>query len=60
LVSARVAVFVLLVGEHGLGSWQIDEHYEARDRRVVVVLALLEGQPAPGLPFLRQTALDRN
>ena len=35
------------------------EYYEALDRRVKqpdfpVVLVLLEGQPAPGLPFLRQ------
>src|SRR5688572_4667380 len=46
-------VFVLLVGERGLGPWQVDEYYEARDRRVPVILLLLEGQPAPGLPFLR-------
>jgi len=35
------------------------EHYDPLDRRVKqldfpVVLLLLEGQPAPGLPFLRQ------
>jgi formylglycine-generating enzyme required for sulfatase activity len=46
-------VVVLLVGEKGVGRWQIDEYSEARDRRVPVVLMLLEGQPAPGLPFLR-------
>src|SRR5215471_3619905 len=46
---AEATVFVLLVGENGLGPWQVDEYYEARDRRVVVVLMLLEGQPAPGL-----------
>jgi formylglycine-generating enzyme required for sulfatase activity len=39
--------------------WQIPEYYEALDRRVKspdfpVVLMLLEGQTAPGLPFLRQ------
>src|SRR5262249_60570751 len=39
--------------------WQVIEYYEALDRRVKdhdfpVVLVLLEGQPAPGLPFLRQ------
>ena len=43
----------------GLGPWQVIEYYEALDRRVKqpdfpVVLVLLEGQPAPGLPFLRQ------
>jgi formylglycine-generating enzyme required for sulfatase activity len=51
--------FVLLVGEKGLGPWQVIEYYEALDRRVKehnfpVVLVLLDGQPAPGLPFLRQ------
>src|SRR5215468_2690885 len=39
--------------------WQAMEYYEALDRRVKqqdfpVVLMLLDGQPAPGLPFLRQ------
>jgi tetratricopeptide (TPR) repeat protein len=56
---ARASAFVLLVGEKGLGPWQVIEYYEALDRRVKeadfpVVLVLLEGQPAPGLPFLRQ------
>lgn len=50
---AQATAFVLLVGEKGLGPWQIDEYYEARDRRVPVLLLLVEGQPAPGLPFLR-------
>jgi tetratricopeptide (TPR) repeat protein len=49
----------LLVGEKGVGPWQTMEYYEALDRRVKqpdfpVVLVLLNGQPAPGLPFLRQ------
>ena len=56
---AEATAFVLLVGENGLGPWQVTEYYEALDRRVKepdfpVVLVLLEGQPAPGLPFLRQ------
>jgi formylglycine-generating enzyme required for sulfatase activity len=56
---AEATAFVLLVGEKGLGSWQVAEYYEAIDRRVKehnfpVVLVLLEGQAAPGLPFLRQ------
>lgn len=56
---AQATAFVLLVGEHGLGPWQIIEYYEALDRRVKspdfpLVLVLVEGQPAPGLPFLRQ------
>jgi TIR domain len=51
---AESTIFVVLVGEKGLGSWQVDEYYEARDRRVPIVLMLLEGHPAPGLPFLRQ------
>jgi hypothetical protein len=56
---AEATAFVLLVGEKGIGLWQAMEYYEALDRRVKqhdfpVVLLLLEGQPAPGLPFLRQ------
>jgi formylglycine-generating enzyme required for sulfatase activity len=56
---AEASAFVLLVGEKGLGPWQVAEYYEAIDRRVKeqnfpVVLVLLDGQPAPGLPFLRQ------
>ncbi|MCI0465759.1 MAG: SUMF1/EgtB/PvdO family nonheme iron enzyme [Beijerinckiaceae bacterium] len=56
---AGATAFVLLVGEKGIGPWQIMEYYEALDRRVKeesfpVVVVLLDGQPAPGLPFLRQ------
>src|SRR3954447_25377120 len=50
---AASTVVILLVGEKGVGRWQVDEYYEARDKRVPVVLVLLEGQQAPGLPFLR-------
>jgi TIR domain len=51
--------FVLLVGEQGLGAWQTLEYYEAHDKHVKspefpVVLLLLDGCAAPGLPFLRQ------
>src|SRR3974390_1172149 len=50
--------FVLLVGEKGLGPWQTLEYYEANDKHVKspafpVVLMLLAGCAAPGLPFLR-------
>lgn len=56
---AEANAFVLLIGEKGLGPWQVIEYYEALDRRVKqqgfpIVLVLLDGQPAPGLPFLRQ------
>ena len=56
---AEADAFVLLVGEKGLGPWQALEYYEALDKRVrspefPVVLMLLDGQAAPGLPFLRQ------
>src|ERR1700730_15927863 len=56
---AEATIFVLLVGEKGLGPWQVAEYYEAISRRVKeqnfpVVLVLLEKQAAPGLPFLRQ------
>ena len=55
----KAEAFLLLVGEKGLGPWQVLEYYEALDRRVKqpgfpVIVLLLQGQPAPGLPFLRQ------
>ena len=55
----EATAFLLLVGEKGVGPWQVMEYYEALDRRVkelgfAIVFVLLEGQPAPGLPFLRQ------
>ncbi|MBV8751938.1 MAG: SUMF1/EgtB/PvdO family nonheme iron enzyme [Hyphomicrobiales bacterium] len=56
---AEATAFVLLVGEKGVGPWQVIEYYEALDRRVKqhdfpIVVVLLDGVPAPGLPFLRQ------
>jgi formylglycine-generating enzyme required for sulfatase activity len=56
---AEATANVLLVGEKGIGPWQAMEYYEALDRRVKqrefpVIFVLLSGQPAPGLPFLRQ------
>jgi hypothetical protein len=56
---AEANAFLLLVGKNGLGPWQVIEYYEALDRRVKqhdfpVTLVLLDGAPAPGLPFLRQ------
>jgi formylglycine-generating enzyme required for sulfatase activity len=52
-------VFILLVGEKGVGDRQLLEYGEALDKRVKspdfpVILVLLEGQTAPGLPFLRR------
>src|SRR5262245_62355836 len=56
---AEASGFILLVGEKGLGPWQVLEYDEALDRRVKspdfpIVLMLLEGKTAPGLPFLRR------
>jgi formylglycine-generating enzyme required for sulfatase activity len=56
---AQADAFILLVGERGVGNWQVLEYDEALDKRVKsadfpVILVLLEGQSAPGLPFLRQ------
>jgi formylglycine-generating enzyme required for sulfatase activity/cellulose biosynthesis protein BcsQ len=50
--------FILLVGEHGVGDWQVLEYYEALDKRgksrdFPLLVILLEGQTAPSLPFLR-------
>jgi len=52
-------VFLLLIGERGVGSWQVVEYNEAFDRKAKsptfqLVVALQEGQTAPGLPFLGQ------
>jgi formylglycine-generating enzyme required for sulfatase activity len=56
---AQADAFILLVGENGAGDWQVLEYDEALDKRVKspdfpVILVLLEGQTAPGLPFLRR------
>jgi formylglycine-generating enzyme required for sulfatase activity len=57
---AEASGFILLIGESGIGKWQVPEYYEAHDRWVnaptefPLVVVLLEGQTAPGLPFLRQ------
>jgi formylglycine-generating enzyme required for sulfatase activity len=56
---AQADAFILLVGERGVGDWQVLEYDEALDKRTKVpdfpvVLVLLEGQTAPGLPFLRR------
>jgi formylglycine-generating enzyme required for sulfatase activity len=56
---AQADAFILLVGERGVGNWQVLEYDEALDRRVTspdfpVILVLLEGHTAPGLPFLRR------
>lgn len=56
---AESTAFILLVGEHGLGDWQVYEYDEALDKRVKsadypLIMMLLEGQTAPGLPFLRR------
>jgi formylglycine-generating enzyme required for sulfatase activity len=56
---AASTAFVLLVGENGIGQWQVIEYYDAFDRRVKdpgypVILILQSGRTAPGLPFLQQ------
>jgi hypothetical protein len=56
---AEANAFILLVGERGLGSWQVLEYDEALDKRVTspdfpLIVVLLKGQTAPGLPFLRR------
>src|SRR5262245_12250269 len=56
---AQADAFILLVGERGVGDWQVLEYDEALEKRIKVpdfpvILVLLEGQTAPGLPFLRR------
>jgi hypothetical protein len=57
---AEATAFILLVGPAGIGKWQVPEYDEAldkwvkSDRKFPLIVVLLEGQTAPGLPFLRQ------
>jgi formylglycine-generating enzyme required for sulfatase activity len=57
---AEATAFILLVGPSGIGKWQVPEYYEALDKWVKsdtkfpLIVVMLEGQTAPGLPFLRQ------
>ncbi len=56
---AESSAFVLLVGKNGLGPYQVIEYNEAFDRRAKepnypIILILLAGQAAPGLPFVQQ------
>jgi formylglycine-generating enzyme required for sulfatase activity len=56
----EATAFILLVGGAGIGKWQVPEYDEAldkwvkSDRKFPLIVVLLEGQTAPGLPFLRQ------
>src|SRR5262249_62127777 len=52
---AQADAFILLVGERGVGNWQVLEYDEALDRRVKspdfpVIFVLVEGRTAPGTP----------
>ena len=57
---ADATAFILLVGPAGVGKWQVPEYDEALDTWVnsegkfPLMVVLLEGQTAPGLPFLRR------
>ena len=56
---AEATAFVLLVGKSGLGPWQTLEYQEAVDRTrkdptFAVMPLVLDGNSAPGLPFMRQ------
>jgi len=57
---ADATAFILLVGEAGVGQWQVPEYDEALDRWVKspadfpLIVVLLEGQSVPGLPFVRR------
>jgi len=56
----EATAFILLIGEAGIGKWQVPEYDEALDKWVnsgrtfPLIVLLLEGQTAPGLHFLRQ------
>lgn len=57
---AKATAFILLVGEKGLGDWQVLEYDEALDKWAEspsdfpLIVVLHEGRAAPGLPFLRR------
>ena len=57
---AEATAFILLIGQAGVGQWQVPEYDEAldkwvkSDRKFPLIVVLLDGQTAPGLPFLRQ------
>jgi formylglycine-generating enzyme required for sulfatase activity len=57
---AEANAFILLVGEAGVGNWQVPEYDEALDRWVkspnefALIIVLVEGQSVPGLPFVRR------
>src|SRR5580704_18517849 len=57
---AEASAFILLIGEAGVGKWQVPEYDEALDKWVKsertfpLIVVVLQGQTAPGLPFLRQ------
>jgi hypothetical protein len=56
---AASTAFVLVIGESGVGQWQVMEYYEALDRRVKeanypIILILSASRAVPGLPFARQ------
>src|SRR5579863_1741281 len=57
---ADANAFILLVGEAGIGSWQVPEYDEALDKwaksptEFPIIMVLIEGQTAPGLQFLRR------
>jgi formylglycine-generating enzyme required for sulfatase activity len=56
---ADATAFILLIGER-LGPWQVVEYDEALDKwakapsQFPLIVILLEGQTAPGLPFLHR------
>jgi hypothetical protein len=56
---AQANAFILLIGEH-VGPWQVLEYDEALDKwanapaAFPLVVVLLQGASAPGLPFLRR------
>ena len=56
---AQADAFLLLIGPSGIGPWQEIEYYTAfdrhlSDRRHTLVVAIVGGADAPGLPFLRR------
>jgi len=63
---ADATAFILLIGQAGIGKWQVPEYDEALDkwvkldRKFPLIVVLLEGQTAPGPSISAPTALDHH
>ena len=63
---ADATAFILLIGQAGIGKWQVPEYDEAldkwvkSDRKFPLIVVLLEGANRPRASVFAPTALDRH